>query len=274
MSNSSFLELVQYPSRQHILGLLLQAVLLFASASGNSVSKYVPHCVLRCKDAHMMQMENEWSMDFAFPLLSLLKSTGNESLAYNRAKEICQSNALLVACLENCGNSMESNLLTIGLMPWRNICENLNELRAQFPCWRNHVDSLSIGCRAQGISVRDSYKYLTYNDSMAAVERICINLEDLSDCTIKEFAQFCGSTSEEYVSRLFAISREAINSMLNMKWPKLPPACGLTSPQRYVYSTETFQLNSAEQQCHILSLNPQKVLLFLFSFLVAVRVLL
>lgn len=37
-----------------------------------------------------LQMENEWSMDFAFPLLSLLKATGSEVAAYNRAKEICR----------------------------------------------------------------------------------------------------------------------------------------------------------------------------------------
>lgn len=35
-------------------------------------------------------MENEWSMDFAFPLLSLLRSTNNETAAYQRAIEICQ----------------------------------------------------------------------------------------------------------------------------------------------------------------------------------------
>ncbi|VDN05603.1 unnamed protein product [Thelazia callipaeda] len=54
----------------------------------NNGALHVPHCVLKCKDAHMQQMEKEWSANFAFPLLSLLKATGNETAAHNRAIEI------------------------------------------------------------------------------------------------------------------------------------------------------------------------------------------
>ncbi|VDO31202.1 unnamed protein product [Brugia timori] len=39
---------------------------------------------------YLLKMEKEWSLNFAFPLLSLLKATGNETAAYNRAVEICR----------------------------------------------------------------------------------------------------------------------------------------------------------------------------------------
>ncbi|KAJ1367463.1 hypothetical protein KIN20_028377 [Parelaphostrongylus tenuis] len=51
----------------------------------------VNFCVLRCKDNHMRKMDNEWSTDFTLPLLNLLRTTGNETAAFLKAKLICDT---------------------------------------------------------------------------------------------------------------------------------------------------------------------------------------
>ncbi|VDM23801.1 unnamed protein product [Toxocara canis] len=208
------------------------------------------HCLVR------FQMENEWSMDFAFPLLSLLKATGSEVAAYNRAKEICRSNDLLGACLDSCNSSVERTILRMGLMPWRDICSSLQELREQFPCWRSNVQNLSTICHVPSLELRDSFEFLTRNDSVSAMQKICINLDRLSACSIKQYGVFCGAGSEKFIERLFSISREAINSMLKMKYAVLPSACSLGPLRRDIYSSELFSLN---QSSHTIAL-----LLFIF----------
>uniref|UniRef100_A0A0N5ABG8 Uncharacterized protein n=1 Tax=Syphacia muris TaxID=451379 RepID=A0A0N5ABG8_9BILA len=78
-------------------------------------------------------MESEWSSNFVFPLQSMLSNTKNESAVYIRATEICKyvaskyfrSNQMLLECLQDCEESKERSLLTLGLEPWREICANL-----------------------------------------------------------------------------------------------------------------------------------------------------
>lgn len=83
-------------------------------------------------------MDSEWSMDFAFPLLSLLRANGSEEAAYNKATQIClyvsdllnnfskfSHNKMLGNCINRCNASAERDIMKIGLEPWDKICENL-----------------------------------------------------------------------------------------------------------------------------------------------------
>ncbi|EPB80149.1 hypothetical protein ANCCEY_00704 [Ancylostoma ceylanicum] len=67
-------------------------VIVLAAILGSSCQAEirVNFCVLRCKDNHMREMDNEWSTDFTLPLLNLLRTTGNETAAYLKAKLICE----------------------------------------------------------------------------------------------------------------------------------------------------------------------------------------
>ncbi|PIO66635.1 hypothetical protein TELCIR_11646, partial [Teladorsagia circumcincta] len=82
-------------------------------------------CVLRCKDNHMREMDNEWSTDFTLPLLNLLRTTGNETAAYLKAKLICESNTNLEECLHRCNKSQETAILLAGIKSWQDACEHL-----------------------------------------------------------------------------------------------------------------------------------------------------
>ncbi|OZC10096.1 hypothetical protein X798_02947 [Onchocerca flexuosa] len=134
----------------------------------------VPQCVLKCKDAHMQQMEKEWSINFAFPLLSLLKATRNETAAYNRAIEICRSNDLLIRCLARCNKTNERKIMELGLSPWQEICSNIRVLRAQFPCWRLNINNLTSNCRRESYELREGIKFLAVNESLAVLQRVCL----------------------------------------------------------------------------------------------------
>uniref|UniRef100_A0A914REY7 Uncharacterized protein n=1 Tax=Parascaris equorum TaxID=6256 RepID=A0A914REY7_PAREQ len=85
----------------------------------------------------------------------------------------------------------------MGLTPWRDICSNLQELREQFPCWRSNVQNLSTTCRVQSFELRDSFEFLTRNDSVSATQKICINLDKLSVCSVRQYGLYCGANSEK-----------------------------------------------------------------------------
>ncbi|VDN60798.1 unnamed protein product [Dracunculus medinensis] len=194
----------------------------------------VPHCILKCKDAHMLQMENEWSMDFAFPLLSLLRSTNNETAAYQRAIEICHSNELLVACLDRCNRSTERTILKMGLMPWADICFNLEELRSQFPCWRANIYNLSSACQPESIKLRNSFKNTTTRQNRP-------NTTPLAMSYIFLYSSNFRIIFLQLIERIFSISQEAINGMLAMKWTILPPTCNMiNSSQRNIFDKFLF----------------------------------
>ncbi|CAP23600.2 Protein CBR-MKS-5 [Caenorhabditis briggsae] len=128
---------------------------------------HVNHCVLRCKDNHMREMDNEWSHDFTLPLLNLLKTTGNETAAYIKAHAICtyvclfslskwlchisekslmgfrtahqmicnsfyRSNRLLEACVRNCNTSQEASIILAGIRSWHDACNNLEGKISKF----------------------------------------------------------------------------------------------------------------------------------------------
>lgn len=246
-------------------GALLLFITLFLLVSANLGEEiHVSPCLLKCKDAHMLAlsqdrdevttMENEWSTEFAFPLLSLLKATGNETAAYYRANVICRNNEMLSSCLDRCNGSAERTIIKMGLMPWRDICNNLNDLREQFPCWRANIHNLTACCNAQSAEVRNTFAWLSKNFSFSLLHTVCMNLDRLSACLIKEFGRYCGAVSERFVQRMFVMSRDAMNGMLKMKFAVLPSSCSVGPLRRDIYSSELFSLNIASPISPLLSL--------------------
>uniref|UniRef100_A0A915DX87 Uncharacterized protein n=1 Tax=Ditylenchus dipsaci TaxID=166011 RepID=A0A915DX87_9BILA len=98
----------------------------------------------------MLQMDSaEWSMDFAFPLLSLLRANGSHEIVKQRILDICELNNQLQKCLEICPKSVEKQILFYGMDPWREICSNLDvhfKLLDPIPCWQQNIDALILGC--------------------------------------------------------------------------------------------------------------------------------
>ena len=91
---------------------------------------------------NFLQMDNEWSMDFAFPLLSLLRTNGSVEAAKEKAKNICEDNELLDACLRSCSITLERKILRLGLQPWRHLCRRLEckwICRHTFKFYKNDV---------------------------------------------------------------------------------------------------------------------------------------
>ncbi|KAH7718094.1 Sr protein [Aphelenchoides avenae] len=189
-------------------------------------------------------MDSEWSMDFAFPLLALLRDNGNERAAYQRALEICHSNNMLDMCLEKCNNTTEKRILRMGLEPWRDICVNLKTLRTQFTCWKDHIDTLILGCHLESHRLRERMELLTRNDSLVVLEKVCRDMNVLAVCSISEYSKQCGSTTKALMLQLFRSSKNSVLRMLQVRWEKLPETC--TAPFVYDESDEQFMaLNSA-----------------------------
>ncbi|KAK6738959.1 hypothetical protein RB195_020821 [Necator americanus] len=134
-------------------------------------------------------MDNEWSTDFTLPLLNLLRTTGNETAAYLKAKLICESNAALELCLNRCNKSQESAILLAGIKSWQDACAHLEEVRAQFPCWRENGHELSQSCRVQTINLKESMHLFARNQSQQNIQNICrsmvIHTNDFVSGTIK-----------------------------------------------------------------------------------------
>uniref|UniRef100_A0AAF5PWZ8 Uncharacterized protein n=1 Tax=Wuchereria bancrofti TaxID=6293 RepID=A0AAF5PWZ8_WUCBA len=244
-----------------ILELIITSILLL---SNRNAARRVPHCVLKCKDAHMQQMEKEWSLNFAFPLLSLLKATGNETAAYNRAVEICRSNDLLINCLAGCNKTNERKIIELGLLPWREICLNLPVLQAQFPCWRQNIDNLTSNCRKQSYELRERIKFLTVNESPSVLQRICLSLDKFADCSVRNYGHLCGQSSENFIDRLLWISRSAIYDMLTVKWPILPPSCNIDFSKRELSLLNSVYVHNQQTHCKDYKLLIGSVLSFIF----------
>ncbi|TMS33081.1 hypothetical protein L596_000857 [Steinernema carpocapsae] len=196
----------------------------------DSVNSQVPLCVLRCKDEHMlksanMHLESEWSQDFAFPLVSLLKSNGSVSAATQRLVDICSSNMQFSLCLGRCPESVERNIIATGLQPWIDLCKHMEILRSQLPCWKNHIRDLANTCNLESYEVRKSMEILSRNASLAAVSQICRYMEQLSLCTVREYSKRCGDDTHKIVVNLFTSARSTFTKMLSMRWTKLPEAC-------------------------------------------------
>uniref|UniRef100_A0A1I7ZUA7 CPG4 domain-containing protein n=1 Tax=Steinernema glaseri TaxID=37863 RepID=A0A1I7ZUA7_9BILA len=195
-----------------------------------TVTAQVPTCVLRCKDEHMlksanMHLESEWSQDFAFPLVSLLKSNGSVSAATQRLVDICSSNMQFSACLKRCPESIERNIIATGLQPWIDLCQHIDSLRNELPCWKKYIRELANTCELETFEVRKSMEILSRNASLAAVAHICRFMEELSYCTVREYSKRCGESTQKIVVNLFTSARSTFTKMLTMKWKELPDAC-------------------------------------------------
>ncbi|CAG9539486.1 unnamed protein product [Cercopithifilaria johnstoni] len=230
--------------------MIFELIITFILLLSNHIAAWrVPHCVLKCKDAHMQQMENEWSLNFAFPLLSLLKATGNETVAHNRAIEICRSNDLLNKCLSGCDKTNERKILELGLLPWREICFNLHVLQGQFPCWRLNIDNLTSNCSKQSHELRERIKFLAINESPTALQKACLSLDKFANCSVRSYGYLCGKSSESFIDRLFWISRNAIYDMLMIKWSVLPTSCNIDFSRRKLNLMNSIYLHSEQTHC-------------------------
>ncbi|CAI2338093.1 unnamed protein product [Caenorhabditis sp. 36 PRJEB53466] len=199
---------------------------------------HVNHCVLRCKDNHMREMDNEWSHDFTLPLLNLLKTTGNETAAFIKAKAICTSNGLLEMCVNNCNTSQEVSIILAGIRSWHDACNNLEEVRAQFPCWKENGERLSSVCRDQTVRLETDMLKFAKNQTQENIDTICMDFEHFSHCFIQEHGKYCGYRSEVITARMFENNREAMFKMLKIRWNTLPASCKYTQLRRDTYSSD------------------------------------
>ncbi|CAD5212494.1 unnamed protein product [Bursaphelenchus okinawaensis] len=188
----------------------------------------IPFCLLKCKDDHMMKMDGEWSMDFAFPLLSLLQSNGSEDAAYHKANEICYHNKMLGRCISNCAESLEKKILKLGLKPWDDICLNLRTLKTQFGCWKFHIESLSLSCYLESQQLRISMRKLAEDGLFEDVGTVCAEMTVLSKCVLEEYGRVCGKVTTKLLATLFRSSHDVVRDMLSIKWKKLPAQCNET----------------------------------------------
>ncbi|EYC08677.1 hypothetical protein Y032_0065g3680 [Ancylostoma ceylanicum] len=217
-------------------------VIVLAAILGSSCQAEirVNFCVLRCKDNHMREMDNEWSTDFTLPLLNLLRTTGNETAAYLKAKLICESNTNLEFCLNKCNKSQESAILLAGIKSWQDACAHLEEVRAQFPCWRENGHELSQSCRAQTVNLKESMHLFARNQSQQNIQNICSDYDKFSTCFTQEHGKLCGYRSEIITGRMFHNNREAMFNMLKIRWSTLPSQCGYSHLRRDTYSSEKY----------------------------------
>ncbi|KAL3108148.1 hypothetical protein niasHT_016339 [Heterodera trifolii] len=184
----------------------------------------VPLCLLKCKDNHMLQMENEWSSDFVFPLNDLLRSGASSEQMSERVDELCRHNSKLAKCLQECPPSVENEILQLGLRPWQNICEKMRDMQTQFGCWKTNIDAILLECSFESQKLRYDIESFTRNVSVQLVETICIDLAHLSDCTVGQYGKHCGHISKMLIGTLFTNSRDAIVKMLRMKWEDEVPS--------------------------------------------------
>uniref|UniRef100_A0A1I7SDX6 CPG4 domain-containing protein n=2 Tax=Bursaphelenchus xylophilus TaxID=6326 RepID=A0A1I7SDX6_BURXY len=213
--------------------MLLDAIIVLFAALSFCVSNKtevtgIPLCLLKCKDDHMMKMDSEWSMDFAFPLLSLLRSNGSEEAAYHRANEICYHNNMLGNCISSCEESLEKKILRLGLKPWDDICHSLRTLRTQFGCWKFHIESLSLSCYMESQRLRISMRKLAEGGAFEEVGAVCGEMTILSKCVLEEYGKACGKVTTKLLAKLFRSSHEVIREMLGIKWSRLPSPCNET----------------------------------------------
>lgn len=188
-------------------------------------------------------MDNEWSMDFAFPLLSLLRTNGSVEAATEKARNICDDNEMLDSCFKSCGPTLERKILRLGLQPWKNICQHFNILVTQLDCWKSNIDTLTLGCHLESHKLRQTMEYLTHNHSIIIVDKICQDMNVLSICSIEEYSKYCGEVTKLLLVRLFRSSRDSIVEMLKIKWPVLPDTC---SKKIEYYKNEEAQLALSE----------------------------
>ncbi|VDM62404.1 unnamed protein product [Angiostrongylus costaricensis] len=150
---------------------------------------------------------------------------------------IFRSNRDLEACLNRCNKSQESAILLAGIKSWEDTCAHLEELRAQFPCWKNNGHELSQSCRAQTVSLKESMYQFTLNQSYQNIQNICRYLFALKPTKLLGNYTITG--------RMFHNNREAMFNMLKIRWSTLPSQCGYSHLRRDTYSSEKHYLSTS-----------------------------
>ncbi|KAI6226171.1 hypothetical protein M3Y99_01316700 [Aphelenchoides fujianensis] len=200
-------------------------------------------------------MNSEWSMDFAFPILSLLRSNGSEQAAYDRAAQIC-------FCVDRCNTSVEKEIVQIGLKPWNEICSNLRILRTQFGCWKFHIETLLLACYLESHKLRQTLQQLSESPTIENVDVVCTKMNLLGACTVENYGRMCGKTTAKLLVQLFDAANEAMANMLSKKWTELPAACNKTP----AYEAEHLKAEWVDvQQSAAFFLSPLTTSFFLLS---------
>ncbi|KAI1727796.1 hypothetical protein Ddc_05115 [Ditylenchus destructor] len=164
-------------------------------------------------------------MDFAFPLLSLLRANSSERIVKQRIMDICEYNSQLAQCLQKCPESAEKQILFHGIEPWLSLCSSWDVFVGELACWREHIDALTTICYSESQKLRRSMEKLTRNVTIHVVDMVCQDLNTLAACNIAEYGRLCGSGSKQLISKLFQISRESMAKMLQVKWNEMHDEC-------------------------------------------------
>uniref|UniRef100_A0A0N4Z4Z8 DUF19 domain-containing protein n=1 Tax=Parastrongyloides trichosuri TaxID=131310 RepID=A0A0N4Z4Z8_PARTI len=170
-------------------------------------------------------MGNEWTADFAFPLIALVHVNSSIEIAYIKAQEICFENDNLKNCLNKCPNSDERKLLITGLKPWEDICRNLKQLKPHFTCWRLNLETLAISCHVENSKLRSNLRSFSTNRSIALVKNVCLSFDELSSCSLKDYKKYCGNATSKLLQKFYETSKYAVNEMLKFKFTILPEEC-------------------------------------------------
>ncbi|CAJ0959707.1 unnamed protein product, partial [Mesorhabditis belari] len=189
----------------------------------------------------MREQDNEWSLDFTLPIMALLKSTGNETAAYLKAREICHSNRLLESCLNACNGSMEIEIIRLGLRAWDKTCQGLEEIRDELPCWKKQGYVITDSCSSHTTRLRNSMEFFARNVSMSSLPRVCSNFDEFSNCFIEAYGRFCGHSSLKLTEKMFEANKEAMFKMVRLKFSRqytIPDACTGTIIRRDADSSD------------------------------------
>ncbi|GMR34261.1 hypothetical protein PMAYCL1PPCAC_04456, partial [Pristionchus mayeri] len=210
-------------------------------------------CTLRCKDNHMSKnMDNEWSSAFTLPILNLLRRTGNISAAHAKVHQICMEDLAFDDCLSRCNNTMEAEIIRLGLNSFADACES-TKLESQLGCWKAHTNDIETGCLEYTTRLRRKMEMLSVNQSMTIVGDVCSEYVRFSGCLEQQFDNNCGYVSrsvewtfldivsEDFVKltrRMSERSRRSIFRMLSLKFKTLPLACSPSSTYRRDVTTD------------------------------------
>uniref|UniRef100_A0AC35U7P4 CPG4 domain-containing protein n=1 Tax=Rhabditophanes sp. KR3021 TaxID=114890 RepID=A0AC35U7P4_9BILA len=195
----------------------------------HDMTSNISSCLLKCKDNHMKEMDNEWSAKFVFPLLSLLHNNQTLEAAYDRAYNTCHSIYEYGQCLNSCPESIERKIMKRGNEPWEDMCKNLKSLKNHFKCWKDNIEALANSCRLEGDIVRERMKSFALNFSIEVVENVCKAVNLMNECAIKEYGSLCGEVTSTLLKRFHLNDQLAFRDILKMRWDKIPKECESTS---------------------------------------------
>ncbi|GMS82273.1 hypothetical protein PENTCL1PPCAC_4448, partial [Pristionchus entomophagus] len=220
----------------------------------------IDFCTLRCKDNHMSKnMDNEWSSAFTLPILNLLRRTGNISAAHAKIHQICVEDQAFDDCLSGCNNTMEAEIIRLGLNSFKDACDH-KRLESQLGCWKAHTNDIETTCLEFTTRLRRRMEMLSVNQSMAIVGDVCSEYVRFSGCLESEFTRHCGYESAMLTRQMSERSRKSIFQMLSLKFKNLPPSCSPSTAYRrdvtsdYLTGTGLFYSSSSATVLHIASI--------------------